>query len=105
MNTRSNGLRSILLAIGYAGGLLFAAFGVWVVLDARSAPTTDVGAITSGVEALVGICALMLGVMLLGLSGAAEYSARKRRVAPEPEGIRRADGPKHPTRSRKDADD
>ncbi|MDB4946997.1 MAG: hypothetical protein JWP97_6531 [Labilithrix sp.] len=75
--------RSSLLAVGYVAGLLSLAFGAWLLIEARSAATTDVGAITSGMEGLVGLTAIGFGGVALLLSGMAEYASRKGR-APDP---------------------
>lgn len=88
MKAHGDGLRGVLLALVYSAGLVSAAFGALLIIDARSARTTDVGAITSGLEMLVGLVAAMFGAGALLAAGVAEYSTRKPRSIPDPEFIR-----------------
>lgn len=91
MKTRGDGPGKALLAVVYSAGLVSAAFGVLLIIDARSGRTTDVGAITSGLEMLVGLLAATFGAGALLAAGVAEYSTRKPRSMPEPEFIRLED--------------
>jgi hypothetical protein len=84
---RSGGLRSALLTLGFSAGLGSTAFGVWLIVEARCASKTDVGMITSGLEAIVGLLAAMFGIGALLAAAVAEYSTRKPRSIPEPDYI------------------
>ena len=91
MKTRRDAPRRALLAVVYSAGLVSAACGALLVIDARSARTTDAGAITSGLEMLVGLAAAMFGAGALFAAGLAEYSTRMPRSIPEQEYIRPED--------------
>jgi hypothetical protein len=91
MKPRGDAPRRVLLALVYSAGLVSAAFGALLIVDARSARTTDVGAITGGLEMLVGLVAAMFGAGALLAAGVAEYSTRKPRSTPAPEYLRPED--------------